>query len=398
MKNKSADNGIIPLLDNIYLIFFALFIAMAFLNTTTFEIEWPVYLYNDLRALLFVVILLRIGYGCTYSKKEIIFIGIIGIVFFLCINRKGYDEFKNMFLLILGAKDIPLKKIIRVYFIVSASLLIITMFAALMGRIDNLFYYQGSRRRRIAMGIIYPTDFSAHVFFIILCYVFLRRENILYIELLGVFIAGLVVYWLTDARLNTVCILLISLVFTFHKWISNKSKKQGKIYKRNSLFSLFLALTPVFAATFMIILSAFYDSENKVMNFLNKIINNRFSQSHKAIKIYGFSLLGQSIPMQGYGGTTELPKHYFYLDSSYINIIMRYGILLLMCVLLIWIVISFRAREQNDLILLWIVTLISLQCMIEHHMIEIAYNPFIWGVLADTALTKRIPFRNKQKL
>ena len=63
---------------------------------------------------------------------------------------------------------------------------------------------------------------------------------------------------------------------------------------------------------------------------------------------------------------------------------MQYGLLIFGIVLFIWIVISFKAREEKNWFLLWIVAIISVQCMIEHHMLEVAYNPFLWAVFANT--------------
>lgn len=134
----------------------------------------------------------------------------------------------------------------------------------------------------------------------------------------------------------------------------------------------------------MIVCSILYSTGSTITNLLDRVLNYRLYQGNKAIDIYGFTMWGRYIPMQGYGGSTELPKHYFFLDSSYLNIVMQYGLLIFGIVLFIWIVISFKAREEKNWFLLWIVAIISVQCMIEHHMLEVAYNPFLWAVFANT--------------
>mgnify|MGYP004481250407 CR=1 FL=1 len=391
MEKKRNKENMMQILEYAYLVTFAFFIAMGFLGTTMFEIEWPSYFYKDLRAILLIIVILRMGCGCTFNKKEILLIGCIGITILCCVNRKGYDIFYNILLLIIGCKGISGKKIIRTYLIITGALLAITILAALSGKIENLVYYQGARRRRISMGIKYPTDFSAHVFFIILSYIYVRGKRITYLELASIIPIGGIVYWLTDARLNTACILMASIILIIHKYWTEK-----KMYSLKPLWTTLLAMAPIWCAAFMIIVSLLYSSDNRLMVIFNKILNNRFIQSHKAIEVFGFTMLGKNIPMQGYGSTIELPKHYFYLDSSYINILMRYGAILFIVVLFIWILISFQARENKDWILLWLIVIISIQCMIEHHMIELSYNPFILLLLTRESVYTNSPSKKEE--
>ena len=73
-------------------------------------------------------------------------------------------------------------KVIRVFLWVSTGCLLVTMAAALTGKIENLIYVQKERGgiTRISFGSIYPTDFSAHVFFSAACYLWLKVRNIRY--------------------------------------------------------------------------------------------------------------------------------------------------------------------------------------------------------------------------
>lgn len=45
--------------------------------------------------------------------------------------------------------------------------------------------------------------------------------------------------------------------------------------------------------------------------------------------------------------------------------------------------ITFKARKNGDWVLLWIMAIISVQCMIEHHMLDIVYNGFLLCALSD---------------
>ena len=88
--------------------------------------------------------------------------------------------------------------------------------------------------------------------------------------------------------------------------------------------------------------------------------------------------------MFGYGGSTTPPSDYFFLDSSYVLILIRYGILIFLAVLIIFVFSSLRAEKQKNIALLWILTLIAIQCMTEHHLLDIAYNPFLFLIFSET--------------
>ena len=81
--------------------------------------------------------------------------------------------------------------------------------------------------------------------------------------------------------------------------------------------------------------------------------------------------------------TTRSPRpgetdgvEYFFLDSSYINILLQYGILVLamLTVLSVW--IMFRLMKAQMPGRMFILMVVFLCCVMEQHLMEIAYHPF----------------------
>ena len=81
--------------------------------------------------------------------------------------------------------------------------------------------------------------------------------------------------------------------------------------------------------------------------------------------------------------TTRSPRpgetdgvEYFFLDSSYINILFQYGILVLamLTVLSVW--IMFRLMKAQMPGRMFILMVVFLCCVMEQHLMEIAYHPF----------------------
>ena len=305
-RRRSLDTGyqkekIKSIADFLYLTVFALLLGYYFLVTTTFPIEWRENFPAYLRVLLIVVILIKLTYVEIYDLKEVLFAALISLCFLAVWIRTSDPLVLNTLLLILGSKGTSFEKILKVYVAVTAGLLAITMAAALLGFTENLVYIQEGRSPRIAFGICYPTDFSAHVLYSLLAYGYLRRERIHYVELALMAGAGVFVYVFCDARVNTVCILVATGTFLYNKIRHKRAEKQGKIYVMNRIWSWLLAMSTVICALFMTLMTVFYSSENPLTAFLNRLINFRLSYGKKGVDLFGFSLLGQYIPMIGNG-------------------------------------------------------------------------------------------------
>ena len=282
--------------DFLYLTVFALLLGYYFLVTTTFPIEWRENFPAYLRVLLIVVILIKLTYVEIYDLKEVLFAALISLCFLAVWIRTSDPLVLNTLLLILGSKGTSFEKILKVYVAVTAGLLAITMAAALLGFTENLVYIQEGRSPRIAFGICYPTDFSAHVLYSLLAYGYLRRERIHYVELALMAGAGVFVYVFCDARVNTVCILVATGAFLYNKIRHKRAEKQGKIYVMNRIWSWLLAMSTVICALFMTLMTVFYSSENPLTAFLNRLINFRLSYGKKGVDLFGFSLLGSVYP------------------------------------------------------------------------------------------------------
>lgn len=385
---RISDEQIRRILEILYLLAFALLLGYAFLETTTFRIEWPDYFYSNVRAVLTALVLARIILSGTYTRKEAILAGVITLLFLLCWRRREAEVLLDTLLLILGGKDISFKKILKVYLAVSAGLLLFTMRAALTGTIENLIYAQEGRRLRHSFGICYPTDFSAHVFYSLLAYVCIRGEKIKSAEIAGIGAIGILVYYFCDARANTLCILLLAGVLCYHRFRMHLARKKQKVYEMNGVWSVLLASSAVLCALLMTVLTLNYSPESRLSLWMDRVINSRLRCGKKGVDLFGFHLFGQQIPMQGSGGSVKESVRYFFLDCSYISIVLQYGLLVFGIVLAVCCVLGFRARREKQWILLWVLAIASLQCIMEHHLLEISYYPFLWAAFADISRKK----------
>lgn len=81
--------------------------------------------------------------------------------------------------LIVGAKDVSIDKILKVYLLIDSIIMLIAFVCSQLGMIENLQYWK-NEQMRFALGSVYPTDFAAHIFYIVLVAICLynRKVNI----------------------------------------------------------------------------------------------------------------------------------------------------------------------------------------------------------------------------
>lgn len=378
IRKKTED-----ILELLYLFAFILYIGFFFLGNTMFQIDWPQFFYSDLRTFITGIILVRAACSKQYKTWEAVTVLGLYLLFSMAYARNGYGEYMYLLVLVIGAKGISLKKLIKIYAAVTAVLLLITIGAALSGYIDNLTYYQEGRRTRYAFGANYPTDFSAMIFYLLLAWFYIRGKSLKYIEIGFACFLGVFVYWFCDARLNTICILGTCLLFAGHKIFMARAEKKQKGYQIAKPVSILLILSGILCGILMTGLTILYTPNNPVINFIDNALSSRLRLGHKGIEIFGFTFWGQNIPMIGLGSTTKDVDFYFFLDSSYIYNLLQFGLMIALLLLAVWTVVAGKAYVYRQWELLLILAVISVQCMVEHHMVSVAFNPFWMVLLAD---------------
>ena len=133
-------------------------------------------------------------------------------------------------------------------------------------------------------------------------------------------------------------------------------------------------------AALSIIFTSIYSDGNNIWEKLDDTLLARLKLGKRAFTEYGIKIFGQRIEMIGNGGSLELKGEYFFLDSSYVNILMIWGIAFLIVVLILFGYACYRNRK--DLYFQYAIALIAVNCVIAHHLMDIAYNPFMLAVFA----------------
>lgn len=363
----------------IYLILLAFFVGMRFLLSTMFTIYWPKYFYRTLTVIGVVLVLLHLMMAKDISKKEIAAMLVVTFVFMMSHYVSGYDFLVDLLILILGAYGVNFRNILKTYIAVWSVLLVVTIVGAMTGTAENLVYYQGFdgissfSRVRMALGICYPTDFAAYVAFLMLSYACIRDEYITYTEITIMILIMLAIYYITDARTNFALMFLTVLVCAFLKIFSLKKYfiENRIILRRGGIIFQIIACVGVW------ILSLIYDSSGLLMNTFDRILSGRLSLGRIALDKYSPKAFGQMIIEHGSGQSIDYSDNYFFIDSSYMSIGLKYGMIMLG--LIIFLNCNAISRMIKNEKILWsiMMIIIVIQGMTEHHLIQYWYNPFL---------------------
>ena len=371
------------ILENLYLLIVAICVLKRSLETTMFSVVWP----NNFEWHLYIascaVVLLKLGYSQAYKRAEWIFCVLTFILFGLSWSSTGYVFLLEIPILMIGAVGVPFKKILKTEFWVGLFVLLIAMLGSFSGVVRDLVYLQRGVYKH-AFGIVYTTDFAAHVFFLLCTGWVLYSEALqLWFVLLAIAV-DVFVYRYVQARNSTILIGLLA-VGMVYVWTTEKiALKERKIIGRLcSVLEHVLCFSFAIAATAMLALTFAFARGQSLAVKLDSLISSRLWLGSEAIKNYGITYFGTPFDMVGSGGNELFHSGYNFVDSTYILLAVRYGALILIVSGILWWLASRKALKNGQKTMLIALSLIALHSTSEHHFIEIAYNAFLLVPFAD---------------
>ncbi|WP_270372087.1 hypothetical protein [Limosilactobacillus mucosae] len=367
----------------IYEIAFAFEFVVAFLITSTYTDYFSNHLLHTLMFAGLALVLLKIF---LFDDLDLKWLAIDAIVLILLlITWRTSKEFSlfSMGIFVLGARNVDFKRIIKIYFYVGMLLLAFVVISAMGGLIRNLVYRRDMTNIvRQSFGIAYPTDFAAHVLYLILAYAYLKFGKIKWYDYAVFLAAAVFLVKFSDARLSAYAIILSIPVL----WIGQRAQTDHLLSR---FIASFYWTVPILLAYLVIIASYFFTPSNKALTKVNNASSGRLFLGHKAISEYGFSMFGKQIIEHGWGGANGLkmsqnaPANYFFVDSSFLRMTILYGIIMAIIILLAMTKISWESFQKGSFALASIIVIVSVSAMVEQRLLDLAYDPFLIALLAN---------------
>ncbi|WP_054726288.1 hypothetical protein [Paucilactobacillus hokkaidonensis] len=208
---REAINDIITIrvdARSIYFVAFTLYLIVAFLKTTMITDYLSAHILNYGAYFSMGILAFKWLFFSKFTKRQLIIELAVLLFAGLSWLKSGDPLGFYMAALVITARGQNFKEIIKWYVILATVMLALTVILSEVNIIKNLSYLRAAHIR-YAFGIVYPTDFASHVFYLMLAYCYLCFHSLNYKYYWGLVIVAGLIYYFADARLDTILILAI---------------------------------------------------------------------------------------------------------------------------------------------------------------------------------------------
>lgn len=360
----------------IYLIFLVIYLLMTILDLNTVLGELAnSFIISIIKYLCLLAIIIKI-LVCdikNYDKKTYIKILLLTLLCLIIGFASNNRTFIQYLILIIGAYKISFEKILKYVLTSEVVLVLIIIFLSLINVIPNrVFGRSNSDVMRYSLGFKYSTYPSIFIWYFTMLYLYIRKNKIKWWEYCLLLIINIILYIVTDSRNELICsIAIILFVIAFHK-IKNKNFK-----KMVEFCSKYLML---FCTIISLLFAILYNPKINAMKELNSVLSNRLQLSHNAIEDYGIKLFGNKIEWIGLSLVHfgDYNKNQFnYVDVSYLNILINFGIIALLLILYGFYKITKNEINKGNSFFCCFMIIIAIHSIIDPQLFQITYNIFI---------------------
>ncbi|MGX7196879.1 hypothetical protein [Enterococcus olivae] len=282
------------------------------------------------------------------------------VIFILTKNHEFY--FILLVVLVYGMQKVSLKDsifVINIGIIASFSIIVLM---SMLNVIDNNVFIritENSRTIRNSFGFQHPNGFGFMLLVIsINTMIFSNLKKNKYLSMSSIITSICSVFLintLADSK-TSAGLIFIMLAITFfidRNWFNSKQ-----------LFHLSNWLV-VFSVGFTYFFSINYQYGNSIHELLNKALSNRVMLLHQFYRVYEFSFLGQNVEMTTY----RFGNDYFFLDNGFGRMFIEFGVLYLICFLLLIFYSNYIAYKNDDINVSVYIIFIAIYTLIQDRMV-----------------------------
>ena len=322
-------------------------------------------------ALAFIVIVLNFILR-KYIWKVVIAYGLLAVVIGLSAYFSANRTFILVFLIFGAAYGQSGKRILTISAILTATVIFVVVLCSQIGLSQNVTWYRwggdlAKDKVRESLGFIYASTGASLYFGFILQYIFLRKERTRAWEFAILELVQVFFFIKTDSRLpfyfgTAVIILFFIESLCKTPWRFTRHLK-GLIY-----------ITPGILCVIAVGGYFLFDLSSSFWNKINDFLSGRLSLGVNALSEYGIKVLGQPVVWIG-NGSGKMEGVYNYVDCSYLQILIQYGILFLLAVMVLYTIGMICAYKAQDFWLIALFAVICVYSITEPYLLNLAVIP-----------------------
>lgn len=304
-----------------------------------------------------------------YSKKELAVIVAVGILFLISAYVTKDKNLLIYWVFIVAAHDMDFQDIIKWSLWVHIGALIFVIGSCYAGILENrIFGLMYGIRIRDSLGFQYTTTGSNFFFYIILMWVYWRKSKITWPEVAVLIAGNLYLFSKTDTK-NAFALGMLAIIGTVVLKYIPYLREYKKIYS-----VLAVGIVPALSAG-IISISIKYDQAILWMDKFNRLISGRLDLGKSGYLNYGLRLFGQKI--EWIGGEPGEGIVYNFVDSSYMQMLLNFGPIILGLILAGLILIGIFIAVRKDTYFLLVFVLFAVHSTFDPQLVWIGYNSFL---------------------
>lgn len=304
-----------------------------------------------------------------YSKKELAVIVAVGILFLISAYVTKDKNLLIYWVFIVAAHDVDFQDIIKWSLWVHIGALMFVIGSCYVGILENrIFGLMYGIRIRDSLGFQYTTTGSNFFFYIILMWVYWRKSKITWPEVAVLIAGNLYLFSKTDTK-NAFALGMLAIIGTVVLKYIPYLREYKKIYS-----VLAVGIVPALSAG-IISISIKYDQAILWMDKFNRLISGRLDLGKSGYLNYGLRLFGQKI--EWIGGEPGEGIVYNFVDSSYMQMLLNFGPIILGLILAGLILIGIFIAVRKDTYFLLVFVLFAVHSTFDPQLVWIGYNSFL---------------------
>lgn len=305
----------------------------------------------------------------TFKRELLIGLIAVGMCFSLGMLCSANKTMVLYFLLIMAASGLSSSLVLRISFIIQTVIFSMTILCSQIGLAVD-FDFSSETRIRHGLGFAWTTTGSILFFYMVLQYVYLRKRNASIMEYVILEAVNYLLYRFTDSRMAFLMTTLYLLFFCMERLFRHP-------WKISEMVGNLFCLAPTVISIVSLLAFQFYQEGSSLWDKLNSVLSDRLALGSRAIHQYGYTLFGQKIKWVGYSiQNPQMTVDYNYVDCSYLQLALQYGLIFLCIVIIFYTIILFKAVKSRDYYLVWTVLFVMGLSITEPRLMQFAFNPF----------------------
>lgn len=357
------------------------------------DLAWMKAMYM-LRNIMYVLLLAKAGFLAIYRPKELWCMLAVLPAGILCVLCSGDFALMEFAIITIAAKDIPAKKLVKVFAVIKAAAVVLTLALAAVKVLPNIAYENGQAAANYTYGFCHRNVLGANMAVLCLAWFYLRYRKLRLWDYALWGMLTIATYLIAVSRTS----LLVMVVSIAMVWVCRRY--ESKLLKMPKMR---LILVGFFLGLFLISLvcTVFYKRYNEFWEFVDKIFTKRLRFAHQCLETYGFSLFGQEIEfVSTLDAQNDAEAARLILDNAYMRGLLHNGIIPWGLFLFSYCKTLDRSWLRRNVPLIIGMVVMAIYGMSERFMLDVYYNfPLLVACLtlfrqptAQNADTYKLPF------